>query len=130
MQFLLLLPLKEHQVCGRVVMNTMSAVDAVQTTSARSCEDEKGAQSLKVRACMRLLSAAFDATPCSLAYQRGCPWLPGHSALRAMHACTTSPAVPVLADTIGARRTRLCGGEGGLRARAAPPERLQATLYS
>ena len=51
--------------------------DDVQTTSASSCEDEKGAQSLKVCACMRLLSAAFDATPCSLACQRGCLWLPG-----------------------------------------------------
>ena len=75
--FLLLSLLKEQHLSDRVIMNTVSAVSAAQTTSTSSCEDEKGAQSLKVRACMRLLSAAFDATPCSLACQRGCPWLPG-----------------------------------------------------
>ena len=110
-------------------MNTVSALAAAQTTSTSSCEDEKGAQSLKVRACMRLLSAAFDATPCSLAYQRGCPWLPGHSALRAMHACTTSPAVPVLADAIGACRTLRPCGQGGRSAKAAVRERVYILLW-
>ena len=60
-----------------VMMNIMSVVAAAQTTSASSCEDEKGAQSLKVRACMRTLSAAIDAMPCSLACQHGCRGLPG-----------------------------------------------------
>ena len=40
---------------------------------------------------------------------------------------TTGPAVPVLADAIGACRTRLRGGGGGFRARAAAPERAGAT---
>ena len=62
MTVLLLLPLKEQQLCGRVVMNTVSAVDAVQTTSARSCEDEN-AQSWKVRACKRTLSAVIARLP-------------------------------------------------------------------
>ena len=77
MYFLLLSPLKEQHLCGRVMMNTVSAVGAVQTTSASSCEDEKGAQSLKVRACMRTLSAVNDSMRCSLACRHACRVLPG-----------------------------------------------------
>ena len=53
----LLGPLEELHVRGRVMMNIVSAVAAARTTSTGSWEDEKGAQSLKVRACMRTLSA-------------------------------------------------------------------------
>ena len=42
--------------------------------------------------------------------------------------CTTGPAVPVLADTIGACRTLRLGGEGGARARAAAREGVGVPL--
>ena len=54
---LLLGPLEEQHVHSRVMMNTVSEVATARTTSTSSCEDGKGAQSLKVRACMRTLSA-------------------------------------------------------------------------
>ena len=126
--YLLLLPLKEQQLCGRVVMNTVSAVGAVQTTSASSCEDEKGAQSLKVRACMRTLSAVNDSTRCSLACRHACRVLPGCPTLRVTffdtQSRTTGPAVPMLADAIGSCRTLRPCGQGGPRARAVDRERV------
>ena len=101
---LLLSPLEEHYLLGRIMMNTVSAVVAVQTTSARSCEDKKGAQSLKVRACMRTLSAVNDSTQCSLACRHACRMLPGCPTLIVTffdyQSRTTGPAVPVLADAI------------------------------
>ena len=42
---LLLPPLEEHYLFGRIMMNIMSVVAAAQTTSTSSYEDEKGAQS-------------------------------------------------------------------------------------
>ena len=42
---------------------------------------------------------------------------------------TISPAVPVLADAIGGCSTRLRGGEGGPKARAALPDRLGTRLW-
>ena len=124
--FLLLSPLEEHYLLGRIMMNTVSAVGAVQTTSASSCEDEKGAQSWKVRACMRTLSAVIDSTQCSLACRHACRVLPGCPTLRVTffdtQSRTTGPAVPMLADTIGACSTHLRGGEGGSKARVAAPE--------
>ena len=44
------------------------------------------------------------------------------------HSCTAGPAVPMLADTIGACSTRLRGGEGGYKAREAAPECTGAPL--
>ena len=55
--FWLLTPLMEHHLRGRVIMNFMSALAAAHTTSTRSWKHEKGAQRLKVRTCMRTLSA-------------------------------------------------------------------------
>ena len=52
-----LAPLKKLPVRGRVMMNIVSAVAVAQTPSTGSWEDEKGAHFLKVRACMRTLSA-------------------------------------------------------------------------
>ena len=45
---LLLGLLEELHFLDGVMMNIMSVVAAAPTTSASSCEDEKGAQSLKV----------------------------------------------------------------------------------
>ena len=124
---LLLSPLEEHYLLGRIMMNIMSVVAAAQTTSTRSCEDEKGAQSLKVRACMRTLSAAIDAMPCSLACQHGCRGLPGCTdpaaaflRQQAAHASSRECCAPLRpprwqdASSLRTRRAR-CDG-GGTRA--------------
>ena len=57
--FWLLTPLMEHHLHGRVIMNFMSALAAAHTTSTRSWKHEKGTQRLKVRTCMRTLSATI-----------------------------------------------------------------------
>ena len=128
MTILLLSPLKDQHLCGRVMMNTVSAVGAAQTTSASSCEDEKGAQSWKVRACMRTLSAVNDSTQCSLTCHHACRVLPGCPTLIVTffdyQSRTTGPAVPMLADAIGACRTLRPCGQGGRRARAVERERV------
>ena len=62
-------------------MNKVSVVTAAHSTSTSGCEDEKGARSLKVRACMRTLSPPNDSAMCSLACQRGCLWLTGYPTL-------------------------------------------------
>ena len=130
--FLLLPPLEEHYLLGRIMMNTVSAVGAVQTTSASSCEDEKGAQSLKVRACMRTLSAVNDSMRCSLACRHACRVMPGCPTLMVTffdhQSRTTGPAVPMLADAIGACRTLRPCGQGGYKARAAARECLGAPM--
>ena len=70
-------PLVEQRVHRRFMMEFIADAGAAQTTSTGSCEHEKGAQGLKVRACMRTLSLANDSAICSLACQRGCLWLTG-----------------------------------------------------
>ena len=70
-------PLVEQRVHRRFMMEFIAGAGAAQTTSTGSCEHEKIAQGLKVRACMRTLSLANDSAICSLACQRGCLWLTG-----------------------------------------------------
>ena len=65
----------------RFLMEFTADVGAAQTRSTGGCEDEKGARSQKVRACMRTLSPLNDSAICSLACQRGCPWLTGYPRL-------------------------------------------------
>ena len=131
--FLLLSLLKEQHLSDRVIMNTVSAVSAAQTTSTSSYEDEKGAQSLKVRSCMRTLSAVNDSTQCSLACRHACRVLPGCPTLIVTffdyQSRTTGPAVPMLADAIGACRTLRPCGQGGYKARAAARECLGALRW-
>ena len=55
--FWLSTPLKEQHLRSRVIVDSALAVTAAHTTSTSSWKHEKGAQSLKVRTCMRPLSA-------------------------------------------------------------------------
>ena len=76
-------PLEKQRQHHRVIMNTVSVVVAARMTSTSSCKHEKGAQSLKVRACTRTMSPRLDLMPCLPACHHGHPWLPGYPALRA-----------------------------------------------
>ena len=118
---------------GRVMMNTASAVADAHTTSTSSWEDEKGAQSLKVCASMRSSAAPLRLMAWSPMRRHACRGLPSYPTLIVTffdyQSRTTGPAVPVLADAIGACSTRLRRGEGGSRPRAAAPERLGAHLW-
>ena len=71
-------PLMEQRVHRRFIMEFIADAGAAQTTSTGSCWHEKGAQSMQVRACMRMLSPPNDSAMCSLACQRGCLWLTGY----------------------------------------------------
>ena len=66
-------PLMEQRVHRRFIMEFIADAGAAQTTSTGSCWHEKGAQSMQVRACMRMLSPPNDSAMCSLACQRGFP---------------------------------------------------------
>ena len=70
--------LEKHLSYRCIMMNVVSDVAAAQTTSTSGCTGEKGAQSLKVRSCMRTLSPPNDSAMCWLACQRGCLWLTGY----------------------------------------------------
>ena len=124
--------LEELHFHNGIMMNSMSVTAAAQTTSASSCEDEKGAQSWKVRASMRTLSAANDSTLCSLACRHACHLLPGCPTLVVTffdyQSCTTRQAAGKLAERL--RRVRPLGpcGQGGGSAREAAPECLRARL--
>ena len=65
----------------RFIMEFIADAGAAQTTSTGSCWHEKGAQSMQVRACMRMLSPPNDSAMCSLACQRGFLWLTGYPTL-------------------------------------------------
>ena len=71
-------PLEEQRVHCCVMVNLTADGGAAQTRSTSSCTGEKGAQSLKMRSCMRTLSPPNDLAMCSLACQRGCLWLTGY----------------------------------------------------
>ena len=61
-----------------IMMNFTAYASAAWTTSTGSCWHEKGAKSMQVRACMRMLSPPNDSAMCSLACQRGFLWLTGY----------------------------------------------------
>ena len=69
-------------------MNTMSVVVAAPTTSTSSCKDEKSAQSLKVRACTRTLSARLERVAYSPARLRASSGLP-HNDLSPLDSSAT-----------------------------------------
>ena len=74
-------PLEERRVHHRFKMEFTMDAAAAQTTRTGSCWHEKGAQSMQVRACMRMLSPPNDSAMCSLACQRGFLWLTGYPTL-------------------------------------------------
>ena len=88
---------------------------------------------MKVCASMRSFAAAFRLMACSLACQRGCPWLPAHPTLIATffdyQSSTTWQAASELVErSRGVRTLRPCG-EGGPSARKPAPERLGACQW-
>ena len=98
--FWLLTLLTEHQFLGRVMMNFMSAVTDAHTTSTSSWEDEKGAQSLQVRVCMRTSSARLDLMLCSPACHCGCPRLPGPNSAAATKSGSKKLTLAGLSDVL------------------------------
>ena len=92
-------------------MNIVSAVTAARTTSTGSWEDEKGAQSLKVRACMRTVSATVHLLVCSPACCHACRALAGYPTLIVTffdyESRTTRQAAGKLAERL--RRVRTLG---------------------
>ena len=129
----LLQPLKDHHSLHFIVMNEIIDARAARGVCAGRWKDEKGALSLKVCASTRSFAAAFRLMACSLACQRGCPWLGGCPTLRATffgpHNRTTCQAATEVPDRIGGVRTLGPGGEGGPSARGPPAERLGVRLW-
>ena len=122
--------LEKHLLYRGIMMNAVSDVAAAQTTSTGSSEDEKSAQSLKVRACMRTLSARIRSVTCSPMCLRASSTLPGYPALIPIffgdHPCTTRQAASMLVERIGDGRALHPCGQGGASVRETVPERLGA----
>ena len=108
-------------------------------TSTSSCEHEKGAQSLKVRACTRTMSTRLDLVPCLPACHDGCLWLPGYPALRATffgpHARThgslercAPPRRPRWQDASSWWTRRVHGESGSSAASTRAPESVPRRL--
>ena len=124
--FLLLVLLEEQHRRGGDTIKTMSAVDAAQTTSTRSCEHEKDALGLKVCAHRRSSAGPLDPMPCSLPCHLASQSLPGCPTLiptwEGDQPRTLAHLNAVVPGALRGGRTLRSGGGGGPSATAAALE--------